>query len=74
MIYRTREEEEMWKAKDPIPRFEAKLKEMGVLTEAQAREINERIIAQVEEAVRFAEESPWPAPEEVLEDVYTVAA
>jgi len=74
MIYRTREEEEMWKAKDPIPRFEAKLKEMGVLTEAQAREINERIIAQVEEAVRFAEESPWPAPEEVLEDVYTIAA
>jgi len=74
MIYRTREEEEMWKAKDPIPRFEAKLKEMGVLTEAQAREINERIIAQVEEAVRFAEESPWPAPEEVLEDVYAVAA
>jgi len=74
MIYRTREEEEMWKAKDPIPRFEAKLKEMGVLTEAQAREINERIIAQVEEAVRFAEESPWPTPEEVLEDVYTVAA
>jgi len=47
---------------------------MGVLTEAQAREINERIIAQVEEAVRFAEESPWPTPEEVLEDVYTVAA
>jgi len=74
MIYRTREEEEMWKAKDPIPRFEAKLMEMGILSEAQAREINERIIAQVEEAVRFAEESPWPAPEEVLEDVYTVAA
>lgn len=74
MIYRTREEEEMWKAKDPIPRFEAKLKEMGILTDAQAREINERILAEVEEAVRFAEESPWPAPEEVLEDVYTVAA
>ncbi len=73
MVYRTREEEEMWKAKDPISRFEAKLMEMGVLNEAQAREINERILAQVEEAVRFAEESPWPAPEEVLEDVYTVA-
>jgi pyruvate dehydrogenase E1 component alpha subunit len=73
MVYRTREEEEMWKAKDPIPRFEAKLMEMGVLTEAQAREINARILAEVEEAVRFAEESPWPAPEEVLEDVYTVA-
>lgn len=73
MVYRNREEEEMWKAKDPIPRFEAKLMEMGVLTEAQAREINERILAEVEEAVRFAEESPWPAPEEVLEDVYTVA-
>ncbi len=72
MVYRTREEEEMWRAKDPISRFETKLMEMGVLNEAQAREINERILAQVEEAVRFAEESPWPAPEEVLEDVYTV--
>ncbi|MGB9774983.1 MAG: pyruvate dehydrogenase (acetyl-transferring) E1 component subunit alpha [Anaerolineae bacterium] len=74
MIYRSREEEEMWKAKDPIPRFEAKLIEMGVLDAAKAREINEQILAQVEEAVRFAEESPWPSPEEVLEDVYTVAA
>ncbi len=74
MIYRTREEEEMWKAKDPIPRFQAKLLEMGVLTEAKAKEINDRIVAQVEEAVRFAEASPWPALEELLEDVYTVAA
>ncbi len=74
MVYRTREEEEMWKAKDPIRRFEAKLLEMGVLTEAKIREINDSVVAMVEEAVRFAEESPWPAPEEVLEDVYTVAA
>ncbi len=74
MAYRTREEEEMWKAKDPIARFESKLMEMGVLTEAKAKEINDSIVARVQEAVRFAEESPWPAPEELLQDVYTVAA
>ncbi len=55
---------------DPIPRFRKKLIEMGPLTDAAADEIHREAAAEVAEAVRFASESPYPAPEEVLTDVY----
>lgn len=71
-IYRSKEEVEMWKEKDPIPRYQAKLLEMGVLTEAEIKEIEQRTTRMIDEAVQFAEESPWPTPEEILDDVYTV--
>jgi pyruvate dehydrogenase E1 component alpha subunit len=71
MVYRPKEEAEEWKKRDPIPRFEAKLLEMGILTPADIARIQEEIKAKVEEAVRFAEESPYPEPAEVLQDVYT---
>ena len=56
--------------KNPIPRFRKKLIEMGVLTEKEADEINQEINEEIEKAVKFAEESPLPAPEEALEDVF----
>jgi pyruvate dehydrogenase E1 component alpha subunit len=43
---------------------------MGVLTEDDADKIEQKIKQELEEAVKFAEESPLPAPEETLEDVY----
>ena len=70
-IYRPKEEVDAWIKKDPIPRFEAALLEMGVLTAERVEALNKEIHAKVEEAVEFAEESPWPEPEEILEDVYT---
>ena len=71
-LYRAREEVEEWRKRDPIPRFRAKLLELGVLNDGQASQVEQEVIAQVEEAVQFAEESPWPDPEEVYEDVYTM--
>jgi pyruvate dehydrogenase E1 component alpha subunit len=68
--YKTKEEAEEWLKKDPIPRFKSKLIEMGVLTEADAAEIAQEMKEEIEKAVKFAEESPYPAPEEALEDVY----
>lgn len=56
--------------KDPIPRFEATLSQMGIMTEEQMEKIRSEVSEMIEEAVKFAEESPWPSPEEVLEDVY----
>ncbi|MBA7716245.1 hypothetical protein ES703_125313 [subsurface metagenome] len=56
--------------KDPIPRFRETLIEMGVLTEKDADRINQEINEEIEKAVKFAEESPLPAPEEALEDVF----
>ena len=68
--YRTQEEREQWMGKDPIPRFKKQLAEQGVLTENEADNIDQEINEEVDKAVKFAEESPFPAPEETLEDVY----
>ncbi len=68
--YKTKEEVEEWMKKDPIPRFRKQLIEMGVLTEENADKISQEINEEIEKAVKFAEESPLPAPEEALEDVY----
>ena len=68
--YRAKEEIEEWKKNDPIPRFKKKLIEMGVFTEGDADRIDQEINEEIEKAVKFAEESPFPAPEETLADVY----
>jgi len=71
MVYRTKEESAAWLKKDPIPRFENNLKEMGILDDAAAKGIHQEIGDQVEEAIAFAEASPWPDVSELLEDIYT---
>jgi len=68
--YRTREEVEAWKRKDPIARFRAKLIEEGVISEEEAREIEEEARDLIERAVRFAQESPEPSLEGIEEEVY----
>ena len=68
--YRPREEVEKWLKKDPIPQFKKRLLEEGFLTEKEANQIEEDVIRAVEDAVKFAIESPYPTPEEALEDVY----
>lgn len=69
--YRHQEELGEWVAKDPLPRFEKKLLEMKILSEEKASEIKGSILKTIEEAVRFAEESPYPDPSEIANDVYT---
>ena len=51
--------------------FEAKLLKQGVLTRADVERIDDEILARVEEADQFALDSPYPAPEDALEDVYS---
>ncbi len=68
--YRCVEELEEWKAKDPIPRFEAKLLESGTMTQKDLDATKARIGKAVEAAVTFAQESPLPKPAALLEDVY----
>jgi len=70
-VYRSKEELETWLKKDPIRRFEAKLLEMGLLTAEESKRIDSELRARVEEAVAFAEASPYPAPAEIFDDVYT---
>ena len=68
--YKPKEEIEEWKKKDPIPAFRKRLVEMGVLTEQEAEKIDWEVNDEIERAVKFAEESPFPTPEEALEDVF----
>lgn len=68
--YRTRAEIEKHQERDPIKLFGASLKDEGVLTEKDFADIEAQVRDQVEKALRFAEESPLPAPEELYTDVY----
>ena len=70
--YRSKEEVEQWRARDPIPAFGELLVSEGVLDEAQRAEIDARAIERVDAAVAFAESSPFPAPESLYDDVYVL--
>lgn len=65
------EELEAWKKKCPVAAFEARLLEDGTLTKDRQRAIADKILARVEEAVRYAVDSPFPQPWDALEDVYS---
>lgn len=68
--YRPREEVSEWMKRDPIVRLRAHLFETHMLTEEEAKRIETEVVAAIEAAVKFAVGSPYPAPEEALEDVY----
>jgi pyruvate dehydrogenase E1 component alpha subunit len=69
-VYRTKEEVKKWIERDPIKRYRNKLIEKGVITEKDDKKIEEDVIKTIEKANKFAEESPFPDPSEVEEDVY----
>ncbi len=68
--YRCDEELKEWIAKDPIPRFEEKLVENGVLKADGVARIKAELAAELDEAIAFAEKSPLPEPSALLDDVY----
>ncbi len=68
--YRTKEEVEQYKQRDPIEWVKQHIVERGIATEADLTAIDQKIKAQVDEAVKFAEESPYPTADEAFKDVY----
>ncbi|MDE5053178.1 thiamine pyrophosphate-dependent dehydrogenase E1 component subunit alpha [Niallia taxi] len=68
--YRTREEEKEWRAKDGIKRFKETLINANILTEETAKQLEESAYQEIEGAVRFAENSPEPSIDSLLEDIY----
>ncbi|UFS69516.1 pyruvate dehydrogenase (acetyl-transferring) E1 component subunit alpha [Geomonas sp. RF6] len=68
--YRPSAEQEVWRSRDPIPAFAKRLIEAGITDDGKLKEIRDRCATEVEEAVRFAEESPWPEDSAVWEDIY----
>ncbi len=68
--YMRKEDVEAWKKKDPLMRFEQVLIQQAILKERDILKIKEEAEAEVQEAQRFAENSPDPAPEDGLDDLY----
>lgn len=69
--YREPEEVQEWLQRDPIPRLIEFMLENNVLNEEDMKKIDEEIAAEIEEAIKFAEESPFPPVEAAVEDIYT---
>ncbi len=69
-LYRTKEELEEEKKRDPIPLFRERLTREKVLTEVEWKRIEGEVKAAIDRAVEYAEASPEPAPESLLEDIY----
>ena len=68
--YRTREDVQVARKRDPIPRLRAQLLDWGVLSEAQAQDVELRVKQWVETATREAEQSPPPEPGDATLRVY----
>jgi len=70
LTYRSQEEVEKWQKMCPVKRFKSYLVKEGIFTESFLEDIDHQIGEEIEEAVRFAEGSPYPLPEDALEDLF----
>jgi pyruvate dehydrogenase E1 component alpha subunit len=68
-VYRTKDEVEQQKKKDPIVQLTQRLRQDGVLDQAGVDALDAEVRAEVEDAVKFADESPDPAAEELTAHV-----
>lgn len=71
--YRTKEEVEAYKAKDPIEEVKKTIESKKYANAAWFEQINQKVKDIVDESVRFSEESPYPDPSELYKDVYVQA-
>ena len=69
--YKPKEEQEAWLKKDPIPRFKTFLLENKILTAEEIAALDQQVKDEMAEAIRFADESPDPAVETVVQDIYS---
>lgn len=68
--YRIKEEVDAWKKKDPVATFEKHLLEKKILTDAKKTQVTAEITQEINEAVEFAEQSPYPDPSELSDHVW----
>ncbi len=68
--YRPKEEVEEWLSKDPLHRLKRYLLEKVGFSMSEAEHIEKEVSKTIEKAVKFATDSPYPSPEEALDDVY----
>jgi pyruvate dehydrogenase E1 component alpha subunit len=70
--YRTKEQVEEWRKRDPILAFSQRLIDAGIIEEGEADRIDKEVLGTVDEAVAFADRSPFPAPESLYDDIYVL--
>ena len=70
LSYRTKEEEEYWRGRDPLKLFRETVVPQGDITAEELDQIDQEAADLMEEAVKFADESPVPDGKELYEDVY----
>lgn len=70
VLYRTKEELEFYRSRDCLQRFRKTVKEQGLLSEADLAAVESRVKDAIEDAVRFAQDSQLPTPDQTVTDVY----
>jgi pyruvate dehydrogenase E1 component alpha subunit len=70
--YRTKEQVAEWRQRDPVETFGARLVTEGVISEEEREQANKTAIETIDAAVEFAENSPFPPPESLYDDVYVL--
>jgi TPP-dependent pyruvate/acetoin dehydrogenase alpha subunit len=69
-LYRSKEELLKWESRDPIQRFEFFLEKRGQDVKRLREQMDEKVRAILQQAVEFAENSPWPELNSVFDDLY----
>src|SRR5919202_203715 len=70
--YRSKEQVEEWRKRDPVETFAARLIEEDVIDEDERERIEQEAVATLDEAVQFADDSPHPEPESLYDDLYVL--
>ncbi len=72
--YRTKEQVEQWRQRDPIHLFAERMRHEGALAEGELQQLDEEAVRLVDDAVAFADASPFPAPESLYDNVYVLGS
>jgi pyruvate dehydrogenase E1 component alpha subunit len=70
--YRTKEQVEEWRRRDPINSFADRLVRSGALPGNGLEEIDRAVVERIDGAVRFADDSPFPPPESLYDHIYVL--
>ena len=70
--YRSKDEVEQWRGRDPLATFPARMVEDGVLSEDEIEALDKQALEAVDKAVEFAERSPFPELDSLYDDIYVI--
>jgi pyruvate dehydrogenase E1 component alpha subunit len=68
--YRSKEEFDSWVARDPLKRYADRLRERGIISDAELDTMEKEISAEIDEAVAFAKSSPFPSRDQLTSQIY----